>query len=113
MFDALGDCAIDGYSNSTLQPACVIQPPQSGYAILHSGKLLHGGYTLTKGQRVVLVGFVDAHERNIKPGALGEATKEFGRNDVRMFWNQRRLSKQQQQQKSSKTKTKAHDQPRW
>mmetsp|Transcript_246 Transcript_246/g.464 ORF Transcript_246/g.464 Transcript_246/m.464 type:complete len:428 (+) Transcript_246:195-1478(+) len=91
-FDALEDVAIDDVDNSILQPSGVIQPPDAGYATLHSGKLLHGGHVVTKGQRIVLVGFVDVHERNFKPGALGRAAKEWGRNDVRSFWNQRRLS---------------------
>ena len=92
IFDALVDVATPDDSGSILQPPGVIQPPQAGYVTLHSGKLLHGGHLVTAGQRIVLVGFVDVHERNIKPGALRNATKEWGRNDVRAFWNERRLS---------------------
>jgi hypothetical protein len=91
IFDALVDVAIPDDSGPLQQPG-VIQPPQAGYVTLHSGKLLHGGHIVTAGQRIVLVGFVDVHERNIKPGALRNATKEWGRNDVRAFWNERRLS---------------------
>jgi len=95
IFDALGDVVAaadddDDGSDSVLRPPGVIQPPRAGYATLHSGKLLHGGHAVTRGQRIVLVGFVDVHERNIRPGALGSATKEWGRNDVREFWNRRR-----------------------
>lgn len=99
IFDALGDVAPgDLETQSILQSAGVIQPPQAGYAVLHSGKLFHGGHVVTKGQRIVLVGFVDVHERNLKFGALGDAAKEWGRNDVRVYWNKRRLSVLKQQQ---------------
>lgn len=100
IFDALGNVTVleNNTTRSILQPPGVIQPPNAGYATLHSGKLLHGGHVVTKGQRIVLVGFVDVHSRNMKPGALGKATKEWGRNDVRNFWNQRRLSLKQQQE---------------
>ncbi len=98
IFDALVDVAIpDDDSGSILKSPGVIQPPQAGYVTLHSGKLLHGGHVVTSGQRIVLVGFVDVHERNIRPGALRNATKEWGRNDVRAFWNERRLSLLKQQ----------------
>ena len=100
IFDALQNIN-DESINSILQPQGVIQPPQAGYATLHSGKLLHGGHILTKGQRIVLVGFVDVDQRNMKPGALGEATKQWGRNDVRTYWSERRLSLIKQQQKSN------------
>lgn len=111
IFDALG-YAESGEDN--LQPPGVIQPPHAGYATLHSGKMLHGGYKVTKGQRIVLVGFVDVHERNIKTGALGNATKEWGRNDVAEYWNKRRLSLLKHQQQHHITE-KGNDieQPRW
>ncbi len=100
IFDALGDIALDGIdTHSILQPPGVIHPPHAGYAVLHSGKLFLGGHVVTKGQRIVLVGFVDVHERNLKSSALRNATKEWGRNDVRLFWNRRRLSLLKQQQK--------------
>ncbi len=44
------------------------------------------------------MGFVSVDERNTRDGALGEATKEWGRNDVRLFWNRRRLSLLKKQQ---------------
>ena len=120
IFDALGDAEIatkDDGTHSILQSPGVIQSPQPGYATLHSGKLLHGGNQVTKGHRIVLVGFVDVHERNTKPGAYGSATKEWGRNDVREFWNKRRLSLLQQQQGNdySKEDKEAKDQlqPVW
>ena len=101
IFDALRDVHIDDDASSVLQSPGSVTPSNAGFATLHSGKLLHGGHVITKGQRIVLVGFVNVEERNIRPGVLGDATKEWGRNDVRMFWNQRRLSllKQQHQQK--------------
>mmetsp|Transcript_4714 Transcript_4714/g.9251 ORF Transcript_4714/g.9251 Transcript_4714/m.9251 type:complete len:457 (-) Transcript_4714:71-1441(-) len=114
VFDALGDVEVDDDDSSILQAPGIIQPPQAGYATLHSGKLLHGGHVVTKGQRIVLVGFVDVHERNIKPGVLGNATKEWGRNDVRTFWNQRRLSfSKRQHQCDSEGKIDEEQQPLW
>jgi hypothetical protein len=98
IFDALLDVVIPDYDAcSVLQSPGVIKPPQAGYATLHCGKLLHGGHVITSGQRIVLVGFVDVHERNLRPGSLHSATKEFGRNDVREFWNKRRLTLLKQQ----------------
>ena len=100
-FDALLDVAppISGHVGySILRPLGVIQPPKAGFVVLHSGKLLHGGHTVTKGQRIVLVGFVDVHQRNMRPGALSDATKEWGRNDVRLYWNKRRICLLTQQQ---------------
>jgi hypothetical protein len=100
IFDALGDIVLDGVdTHSILHPRGVIRPPHAGYVVMHSGKLFHGGHMVTKGQRVVLVGFVEIHDRNLKSGALHNATKEWGRNDVRLFWNRRRLSLLKQQQK--------------
>lgn len=99
-FDALLDVAppVSGdVGYSILQSLGVIQPPKSGFVVLHSGKLLHGGHIVIKGQRIVLVGFVDVHKRNMKPGALSIAAKDWGRNDVRVFWNERRLCLLKQQ----------------
>lgn len=90
IFDALQDVPVDE-KIPVLKDGGFIKPPQAGYATLHSGKLFHGGHVVTKGQRIVLVGFVDVDERNIKEGTLFNAAKEWGRNDVRQFWNKRRL----------------------
>jgi hypothetical protein len=95
IFDALRDAADESDQQSILKVPGSIKPPNAGYATLHSGKLLHGGHVVTKGQRIVLVGFVDVDLRNIREGALGNAAKEWGRNDVREFWNQRRLNMKQ------------------
>lgn len=99
IFDALRDAPIDESNKSLLTSEGSIKAPQ-GYATLHSGKLLHGGHVVTKGQRIVLVGFVDVDERNVKPGVLGKAAGEWGRNDVRMFWNKRRLNLLKKQQET-------------
>jgi len=107
IFDALGDVSIDEKCD-ILQSPGVIQPPHAGYATLHSGKLLHGGHRVSKGQRIVLVGFVDVHERNMKPGILGKATKHWGRNDVSTFYNKRRLSLLKQQNPDEE-----NEQPEW
>ena len=101
IFDALRDAADKSDQQSTvLKEPGSIQPLKAGYATLHSGKILHGGHVVTKGQRIVLVGFVDVDLRNMREGALGSAAKEWGRNDVREFWNQRRLLKTKQQKAS-------------
>ena len=90
IFDALRDSVLENDQQSILKDHGSIQPPCAGFATLHSGKLLHGGHVVTKGQRIVLVGFVDVDLRNTREGVLGNAAKEWGRNDVREFWNKRR-----------------------
>jgi hypothetical protein len=97
IFDALRDVPIND-EIPVLRDGGSIQPPQAGYATLHCGKLLHGGHVVTKGQRIVLVGFVDVDERNIKQDVLFNAAKEWGRNDVRKFWDKRRLQLLENQQ---------------
>lgn len=116
VFDALRDvdatssaeCGGGDPSGSVLKPGGVIRPPRAGYGTLHSGKLLHGGERVTRGQRIVLVGFVDVDERNCRPGCLGEATKEWGRNDVREYFNRRRTSLLERQKAVG-----GGNQPRW
>jgi hypothetical protein len=96
IFDALTDVGNENDKQSSILKASgSIQPPNAGYATLHSGKLLHGGHLVTKGQRIVLVGFVDVDQRNMREGILSNAAKEWGRNDVREFWNQRRIKMKQ------------------
>jgi hypothetical protein len=90
IFDALRDVLVND-DVPVLRAGGSIQPPQAGYVTAHCGKLLHGGHVVTKGQRIVLVGFVDVDERNIEGGVLFNAAKEWGRNDVRKFWDKRRL----------------------
>jgi hypothetical protein len=72
-------------NNTVLFPGGAIRPSRAGDAVLHCGKILHGADTVTSGNRTVLVGFVDVHERCIRPGVLGEACKEFGRMDVAKY----------------------------
>lgn len=60
----------------------VVRVKNSGDGVLHSGKLKHGGNVVTKGERTVLVGFVDVDERCMRDGVLKEACKEWGRGDV-------------------------------
>ena len=62
---------------------------------------------VTKGQRIVLVGFVEVDEWNVMDGVLGEATKQWGRNHVCTFFNKRRLELLKQQQPQGK------QQPTW
>ena len=111
IFDALRDLPVDGES-SVLKAEGTIQPPKAGYATLHSGKLLHGGHVVTKGQRIIMVGFVDCDVRNIKDNALFNAAKEWGRNDVRIFWNKRRLELLHNQQEIGLTPA-DEEHPKW
>lgn len=60
----------------------VVRVKNPGDAVLHSGKIKHGGNVVTKGERTVLVGFVDVHERCVRDGVLKEACKQWGRSDV-------------------------------
>ena len=94
-FDALRDAVDESDQQSILKASGSIQPLTAGYATLHSGKLLHGGHVVTKGQRIVLVGFIDVDLRNMREGVLGNAAKEWGRNDVCEFWNRRLKMKEQ------------------
>jgi hypothetical protein len=80
-FDALRDVQDDSYA-SVLHSGGIVRPPRAGDVTLHSGKLFHGADVVTKGKRVVLVGFVDVAEWCLRPGVLGEAAKNFGRMDV-------------------------------
>ena len=59
-----------------------IQPQKQGYCTLHSGKMLHGADVVTKGNRCVLVGFMDVAPFVMDTGRLGEACKKWGRLDV-------------------------------
>ena len=120
IFDALRDVTIvdDGHDSTdfpllTIKPVGAIQPHKAGYATLHSGKLLHGGHVVTRGQRIVLVGFISVHERNVREGVLSEAAKQWGRNDVREFWNKRRLSLLTKQQLNEKRESMTQQQPKW
>ncbi|KAL3805119.1 hypothetical protein HJC23_003347 [Cyclotella cryptica] len=111
----------DHPSSTLLTAEGCIRPPHAGYATLHCGKLLHGGHIVTGGQRIVLVGFVDVDERNIKDGALGNAAREWGRNDVRLFWERRRvdlwkrqsLEQQQCEEEDKDGRTSPRRHPRW
>ena len=124
IFDALHDVSTqdnDRQNSALLSPEGAISPPQAGYATLHCGKLLHGGHVVTRGQRIVLVGFVDVDERNVKRGALGRAAKEWGRNDVRLFWEKRRVDQWKRQCESDddeeedgrKSMEGPHHHPKW
>ena len=59
-----------------------ITPRQIGDCVLHSGKFLHGGQTVTSGTRIVIVGFVGVPEWLQQDGELTSATKRWGRLDV-------------------------------
>jgi hypothetical protein len=67
----------------------VVRPRQAGHAVFHSGKLLHGGHVLTKGERTVLVGFVEVGAWNYQPGILAAACRDWGRIDVMNFLHHR------------------------
>lgn len=77
-FDALRDVPCD----PILQAGGVIRPLRAGDVVLHGGKLLHGGATVTSGERTVLVGFIDVAEWYYRPGVLSAACRDWGRMDV-------------------------------
>ncbi|KAL7480868.1 hypothetical protein ACHAW6_006533 [Cyclotella cf. meneghiniana] len=119
VFDALRGVALE---SALVSPEGSVTPPREGYATLHCGKLLHGGHVVTSGRRIVLVGFVDVDERNVKEGALGRAAKEWGRNDVRLFWEKRRvdlwkrqhqLDKEEEEDDRKSREGPHHRHPKW
>ncbi|CAJ1911859.1 unnamed protein product [Cylindrotheca closterium] len=82
----------DVETNGILQKGGVIRPNQ-GDAVLHCGKILHGADVVTKGERTVLVGFVEVAEYCTRKGAMGRAATDFGRMDVatRRLQRQRKM----------------------
>jgi predicted 2-oxoglutarate/Fe(II)-dependent dioxygenase YbiX len=94
-----GGTSFDALQGSTHPPLLgaggVVRPRRAGDAVLHSGKLLHGGHVVTAGSRTVLVGFVDvlaaddAEDRILRPGILSNACRDWGRLDVATFRSQR------------------------
>ncbi|GAX10420.1 hypothetical protein FisN_21Lu122 [Fistulifera solaris] len=91
-FEALRDVEPTMENKDTFQTGEVIRPQQAGDAVMHCGKILHGADVITKGQRTVLVGFVDVSEWRQRPGALSRACRDWGRMDVA----KRRLERQKQ-----------------
>ena len=84
-YDALRDVKPTFEDGGILHPGGAIRPNRAGDAVLHCGKILHGADVVTSGRRIVLVGFVDVSKRCIRPGALGNSCKEWGRMDVAKF----------------------------
>eukprot|EP00535_Pseudo-nitzschia_heimii_P004202 CAMPEP_0197186912 /NCGR_PEP_ID=MMETSP1423-20130617/14858_1 /TAXON_ID=476441 /ORGANISM="Pseudo-nitzschia heimii, Strain UNC1101" /LENGTH=421 /DNA_ID=CAMNT_0042638349 /DNA_START=49 /DNA_END=1314 /DNA_ORIENTATION=+ len=84
-YDALRDIDPADYDHGILHAGGAIRPERAGDAVLHCGKILHGADVVTRGRRVVLVGFVDLSKRCIRKGILGNACKEWGREDVAMY----------------------------
>ena len=84
IFDALRDVDPNDHPeyDGILCDNGVIRVQNPGDLVLHSGKLKHGGNVVTKGERTVMVGFVDVHERCMRDGVLKEACKQWGRSDV-------------------------------
>lgn len=95
-FDALDDGSHGGIG--------VVRAPRAGDAVLHSGKLLHGGHVVTKGQRTVLVGFVDVADWCVREGVLQEACRDLGRMDVAKYHYQRQQSRSADSQESPNLK---------
>ena len=81
-YDALRDEKPSDHDHGILHDGGAIRPKRAGDAVLHCGKILHGADVVTSGRRVVLVGFVDVSKRCIRKGSLGNACKEWGRQDV-------------------------------
>ena len=88
-YDALRD--VNPSDHDVLYEGGAIRPKRAGDAVLHCGKILHGANVVTSGRRVVLVGFVDLAKRCVRKGVLGNACKEFGRQDVARY----RLARQE------------------
>ncbi len=89
-YDALRDEPVSGI----LCEGGAIRPERAGDAVLHCGKILHGADVVTKGRRVVLVGFIDLSQRSVRRGVLGNACKEWGRQDVALARSKRQEAKQ-------------------
>ena len=84
-YDALRDINPADHDHGILHSGGAIRPKRSGDAVLHCGKILHGADVVASGRRVVLVGFVDLSKRCIRKGTLGNACKEWGRQDVARY----------------------------
>ena len=104
----------------------VVRPQTSGDGVFHCGKLLHGGYPITSGTRIVLVGFVDVvtdretdywKEKEddddddeevdslvIRPGRIHAACRDWGRLDVATYRYQRQ---QEQKRRFSKRRVRS------
>jgi hypothetical protein len=84
VFDALRDVNPNDHPeyDGVLCENGVVRVKNPGDGVLHSGRVFHGGNTVTKGERTVLVGFVEVDERCTRDGVLKEANKEWGRSDV-------------------------------
>lgn len=86
--------------NPILRPGGIIKVRTAGDAVLHSGKILHGGATVQRGERIVLVGFVDVLTTSstttdgdgefgrtkrrlvVRDGVFANACRDWGRRDV-------------------------------
>lgn len=94
-FDALQNLDDEIDTNKLVSKEGVLRPHQAGDAVLHTGKTLHGAEATTSGQRTVLVGFVDLEQnqqrRFIRPGALRDACRDWGRLDVSIWRTKRHL----------------------
>lgn len=89
-FDALRDVES---SEPSLSVGGVVRPLRAGDATLHAGKLLHGADVVTKGERTVLVGFVDVADCCLREGVISTACRDWGRMDVANFRYKRQLER--------------------
>ena len=86
VFDALRDVVPDAATAPVeWKVGGVVRLTRAGDAVLHCGKALHGADAVTRGNRTVLVGFVDVAERCQRPNALHRACRDWGRLDVAQF----------------------------
>ena len=92
-YDALRDVNPSDCDHGILHEGGAIRPERAGDAVLHCGKILHGADVVTEGRRVVLVGFVELSKRCIRKGVIGNACKEWGRQDVARYRYQRQEKK--------------------
>ena len=80
-------------------PGGVVRPKRAGDGVFHSGKPLHGAEAITRGERIVLVGFVDVAGWRQRPGVLAKACEQWGRMDVADKRYRRQLEKIQETDK--------------
>ena len=97
IFEALRD--VDPHKHpeyeGNLKDGGVIRVQNPGDAVLHSGKIFHGGHIVAAGERTVIVGFVDVDNWCLRPGVLADACKGFGRLDTALNRLRRQLKKEQ------------------
>mmetsp|Transcript_14359 Transcript_14359/g.16698 ORF Transcript_14359/g.16698 Transcript_14359/m.16698 type:complete len:420 (+) Transcript_14359:154-1413(+) len=102
-FDALRDVNPNDFPeyNGVLCENGVIRVNNPGDAVIHSGKIKHGGHTVTKGERTVIVGFVEVNDNIMRDGVVKETCKEWGRVDFASKRLKRQIQKTSNEQEKN------------